>query len=158
MSRFFLHLKSFNGDVIKDEVGSEHPSLIAAQKEALETMNDFVADAIRRGDDIPCKVIVIADEAGTHVAAVPIVAALPDTVVNLIKAPEKVISGDRLQEYRRFAEDCRAKAEGTDNVDDKMSWLKLANAWLLMLPPDHSQGPDLTDWPSASETESKTSH
>ncbi len=60
-----------------------------------------------------CKVIVIADEAGTHVAAVPIVAALPDTVVNLIKASsEKVISGDRLQEYRRFAEDCRAKAEG----------------------------------------------
>jgi hypothetical protein len=42
--------------------------------------------------------------------------------------------------------------------DDKMSWLKLADAWLQMLPPTHSPSGGLADWPRASDEDSKASH
>jgi hypothetical protein len=56
------------------------------------------------------------------------------------------------------ADDCRRKAEDTDDPDDKTSWLKLADAWLQMLPPMHSAGTDLAGWPKASDAHSKASH
>lgn len=158
MSRFFLHLRFFDGYLHDDVEGSEHSSLIEAKREAELTMIEFVAEAIKRGDDVPCKVIVIADETGAPIVGVPFMAALPPKIVALIRAPEVVIPQDRLTEYRQFADDCRAKAEGTDNIEDKMSWLRLANAWLLMLPPDRSQSPDLSGWPGASNADSKASH
>ena len=85
MARYYLHLRNFEGDVLKDEEGSEFPSLAAARKEAIFVMQDFVAAAIRQGDEPPFEAIVLADEHGTHLAAVPLIAALPTTIVGLFK-------------------------------------------------------------------------
>ena len=66
MARYYLHLRNFEGDVLKDVEGSELPSLAAARKEAIFVMQDFVAAAIRQGDEPPFEAIVLADEHGTH--------------------------------------------------------------------------------------------
>ena len=158
MARYYLHLRNFEGDVLKDVEGAELPSLAAARKEALFAMQDFVAAAIKEGDEPPYEAIVLADEHGTHLAAVPLIAALPSTIVELFKHPEKIIPADRFEEYRRHADECRGKAENTADPDDKMSWLKLADAWLQMLPPTHSPSGGLADWPRASDEDSKASH
>ena len=158
MARYYLHLRNFEGDVLKDEEGSEFPSLAAARIEAIFVMQDFVAAAIKEGDEPPYEAIVLADEHGTHLAAVPLIAALPSTIVGLFKHPEKVIPADRFEEYRRHADECRGKAENTVDPDDKMSWLKLADAWLQMLPPTHSPSGGLAGWPRASDEDSNASH
>jgi hypothetical protein len=50
-------------------------------------------------------------------------------------------------------------AEKADDPDDNMSWLKLADAWLQMLPKhEPSTGPDLAGWPKASDEDSKACH
>ena len=123
MSRFFLHLRFFSGEVVDDVEGTELPGLAAARAEALFAMQDFVAEAIKRGDDPPLEAIIVADEHGTHVTAVPVAAAVPSILVGIFKNPEKVIPPDRLQEYRGYADECRAKAENTDSTDDKVSSL-----------------------------------
>jgi hypothetical protein len=50
-------------------------------------------------------------------------------------------------------------AENTGNADDKASWLKLADAWLQMLPQHRPAiSPDLPAWPEPSDEDSKVSH
>jgi hypothetical protein len=78
--------------------------------------------------------------------------------MGLLKHPEKVVAANKLEEYRRYADECRRKAENTTDPDDKMSWLKLADAWLQMLPATHSPRADLTGWPQPSDEDSKASH
>jgi hypothetical protein len=39
-----------------------------------------------------------------------------------------------------------------------MSWLKLADAWLQMLPATQSPSGDLPGWPKVSDEDSKASH
>jgi hypothetical protein len=154
MSRYFLHLRDFDGNVVEDEEGSEPPSAAAAKKHAMLAMHELVADAIKRGNELQCEAVIVADERGSHVAAVPVLAALPPTVVGLLKHPEKILPANRFEDYRRSADDCRAKAEAAADPDDKKSWLDLAEAWLLMLPRTaHPAG-----WPKASEEDSKASH
>ncbi|HEV7877030.1 DUF6894 family protein [Bradyrhizobium sp.] len=154
MSRYFLHLRDFKGELIEDEEGSDLPSLSVAKEHAMLAMHDLVAEAIRRGDEPSFEAIVVADERGTHVAAVPLLAA----IVGLLKHPEKVVRAGRFEEYRRNADQCRGKAENTAEREDKISWLKLADAWLQMLPPTHSPSGDLAGWPRLSDTDSKASH
>ena len=110
MARYHLHLRDFKGELLADEEGAEFSSLAAAREEATQAMREFMADAIRRGGEPPFEAIVIADESGTHLAAVPLVAGLPSTVVGLLKHPEKVIQPDRFEELRRQADECRRKA------------------------------------------------
>jgi uncharacterized protein DUF6894 len=158
MTRYYLHLRDFKGDLIEDEEGSELPSLAAAGAHALLAMHDLIGDAIKQGDEPRFESIVIADELGTHLAAVPLLAALPSTITGLLKHPEKVLPADSFEEYRRNADDCRGKAENTVDPDDKMSWLKLADAWLQMLPPTHLPSGDLAGWPETCDEDSKASH
>jgi hypothetical protein len=158
MSRYFLHLRDFKGELIEDEEGSDLPSLSVAKEHAMLAMHDLVSDTIRRGDEPSFEAVVVADERGTHLAAVPLLAALPSTIIGLLKHPEKVVPTDRFEEYRRNADECRAKAENTAEPEDKMSWLKLADAWLQMLPPTHSPRGDLAGWPRVSDVDSKASH
>lgn len=158
MARFYLHLRDFEGVVLEDEEGSELPSLAAAKELALLAMHDLLGDAIKGRDQPRFEAIVLADEHGTHLAAVPLVAALPSIVTGLLKQPRKVVPAERLEEYRRNADQCRANAENTAEDDDKMSWLKLADAWLQMLPPTHAPSTDLAGWPKASDDHSKASH
>ena len=158
MSRYFLHLRDFKGELIEDEEGSDLPSLGVAKEHAMLAMHDLVADAIRRGDEPSFEAIVVADERGTHLAAVPLLAALPSTIVSLLKHPEKVVSTDRFEEYRRNADQCRGKAENASDPEDKTSWLKLADAWLQMLPSTLSPSGDAAGWPKGSDHDSKASH
>jgi hypothetical protein len=128
MSRYYFHLRDFEGDVLEDEEGSELPSLAIAKQHAMLAMHDLVGDAIKQGVELQFEAIVITDERGTHLAAVPLLAALPSTIVGLLKHPEKVLPPNKIEEYRRQADECRGKAENAADPDDKMSWLKLAEA------------------------------
>ena len=49
-------------------------------------------------------------------------------------------------------------AENSDDADDKEGWLKLADAWLQMLPKHLPAGADIPGWPKATDEDSKASH
>ncbi len=87
MTRYYLHLRDFKGDLLRDEEGNELASLAEAREDAILAMRDFVAAAIRQGDDPPFEAVVLVDEHGTQLAAVPLVAALPSTILALLKQP-----------------------------------------------------------------------
>jgi len=157
MARYYLHLRDLEGVLHEDDEGSELPSLAVAREQALRGVHELVGEAIKHDDELRYEAIVVADEQGAHLAAVPVVAALPSTIVSLLKHPETVVPTDRLNEYRHHADECRRKAESTADIDDKMCWLKLANAWLDMVPPTQS-ATVLADWPKPSDEDSKTSH
>jgi hypothetical protein len=159
MSRYYLHVRDIQGDIIEDEEGSDFPSLAAARDHALADMKALLAEAIKDGEDPHFEAVVVADAHGRHVAAVPIVAALPPGIVNLLKNPAKAVPLNTLEDYRRNADGCRSMAENADDPDDKMSWLKLADAWLQLLPKhDPAASPDGPGWPKASDEHSKSSH
>jgi hypothetical protein len=158
MSRYYLHYRDFKGEMLEDDEGSEFSSLTDAVEEAMVSVHELVAHAIKGGKEPRFEAVVVADERGTQLAAVPLLAGLPSTIVNLLKQPEKVVSTDRLEEYRRNADECRTKAENAVDPDDKMSWLKLGAAWLQMLPATQSPSGDLAGWPKASDDDSKASH
>lgn len=158
MARYYLHMRDFKGGVMADDEGSELSSLAAARAEAVLAMQDFLGEAIKRGVDPPFEAIIIADEHGTQLAAVPVVGALPTLMLGLFKHPEKIIPPDRAEEYRQYADGCRSKAEEADEPSDKVAWLRLADAWLQMLPGKHSPADAAPGWPAATDEDSKASH
>jgi hypothetical protein len=158
MSRYYLHLRDFKGAMVEDEDGSDIASLAIAKEHAMLSMHEIIGEAIKRGDQLEVEAIIVADEHGTHLAAVPVLAALPAAIVDLLKHPEKVVPTNKFEEYRQNADECRRKAEDTAEPDDKTSWLKLADAWLQMLPRTHSASADVAGWPKASHEDSKASH
>ena len=158
MSRYYFHLVDFSGSVIEDEEGADLPSLAAAKEHALSALQELVAEAINRRGEAEVETVIVADERGTQLAAVPLLLALPSTVVDLLKHPEKIVPKNRLEEYRRNADECRAKAESATDPDDKTSWLKLADGWLRMLPRSHAAAAEVAGWPEASDEHSKASH
>ena len=97
MSRYFLHLRDFTGAMVDDEEGSDLPSLTVAKEHATLAMRDLVADAIGQGREPQFEAIVVADERGTDVAAVPLVAALPSRIVGLLKISEKLVPANRFR-------------------------------------------------------------
>jgi hypothetical protein len=159
MSRYYLHLRDYSGRLGQDEEGFEFPSLAAARDHALTDLQEVLAEAIKHGEEVDIEAIVVADERGRHLASVPVVAALPTVIVNSLKDSAKVVPLSRLEEYRRNADGCRSMAENADDLDDKMSWLKLADAWLQMLPKhEPSTSADPSGWPKPSVEDSKASH
>jgi len=157
MPRYFLHLRDFRGDLIMDEEGADFADLRAARDYAVVGMRELLADAIKSGAETPIEVIVVAEEDGGQLAAVPVAAALPAVLINALKHSAEAFPPDRFEEHRLNADGCCGMAERADDPDDKRSWLKLADAWLQMLPKHHSS-PDTPGWPKASETDSKMSH
>jgi hypothetical protein len=117
-----------------------------------------IAEAIKHGHGLDTEAVVVADEHGNHVASVPLAAVLPEVVLKALKNPVEVIPIDRLAGYRRNADECRAMAENADDPDDKAGWLKLADAWLHMLPKHPTAGPDIPGWPKSTVEDSKASH
>jgi hypothetical protein len=79
MKRFYLNIKD-GSTVIPDEEGTYLPDVEAAKREALKCARDMLADAIRSGKSRVPEALVIADEAGRHLAMVPLVAALPEAL------------------------------------------------------------------------------
>ena len=152
MSRYFLHLRDFRGDLIEDEEGWDFPGLATARDEAMRALHELLGEAVRHGQDLDFEAVIVADDHGRHVASVPVLAALPVAIVNLLTQPSKAIPVNRFEEYRHNSNGCRRMAENSDNPDDKMSWLKLADAWLQMLPRHElATSPDLPGWPDASD-------
>jgi hypothetical protein len=159
MSRYYMHVRDFRGNLVEDEEGSDLPSLAAARDEAMSAMHEILGATIKNGEDLKFEAVIVADDHGRHVASVPILAALPVAIVDLLKQPSKAVPQNRFEEYRHNADSCRRMAENAYDLDDKMSWLKLADAWLQMLPRhETSKSPDLPGWPKASEEDSNASH
>jgi hypothetical protein len=152
-------MREFRGNLIEDEEGSELPSLPAARDRALTSMRQILGDSIRHGHEVNIEAIVVVDERGDQAASVPVAAVLPQVMVKALKNPDEVVPMDRLLEYRRNADGCRAMAEKAAEADDKMSWLKLADAWLQMLPKHGpNTGADLSGWPKPTDEDSQASH
>jgi hypothetical protein len=160
MSRYYLHLRHFGGDLIKDEEGSDLPSLAVARDHATIALREILADAIEQGRDIDVEAIVVMDERERCIAAVPAVAALPAALVSSLKDPAAHHAPkSKAEEYRQYAAECRQMAENAVAPDDKASWLKLADAWLQMLPKHASAlGASLPGWPKPSDEDSQASH
>ena len=76
MSRFYFHLQA-GGQVVPDDEGTDLPDLSAAQREAIQSAREMLADAIKSGKPEIAEAIVIADEAGRALAVVPFLAVLP---------------------------------------------------------------------------------
>jgi hypothetical protein len=157
MMRYFFHLRDFLGDLLEDEEGTEFPNLAAARDYATQAMRELLAEVIEHGESARFDMVVVADEDGRHVTSVPVAAPLPATLVSLLKHPAEAVPGNRLDEYRQYADGCRRMADDAEDADDKMSWLKLADAWLHMLP-KQSASANLPRWPQVTDEDSKTSH
>jgi hypothetical protein len=158
MPRYFFHLVDFSGSVTEDEEGSDLPSLTVARDHALDSLRELVAAAVRGLQQGQIEMIVVADEEGRQLAAIPFIVALPPKVAVWLKTPEKVVPKDRFEQYRRNADDCRAQADSAANSDDQSSWLKLAHAWLQMLPASQPAATDVAGRPAASDDDSQASH
>lgn len=155
--RYFIHLRDFGGNLSEDEEGMDFPNLAAARDYASQATRELLAEAIKQGESTRFDMVVVADKDGRHVISVPVVAPLPATLVSLLSNPAGAIPPNRLEEYRQYADCCRRMADEADNPDDKMSWLKLAEVWLRMLPKP-SASSDRAGWPKATDEDSKTSH
>jgi hypothetical protein len=77
MPRYYRHLQQ--GDqLIHDTDGVELSNLDEARADALEGIRDILAEAIRRGHDVPLDdAIIITDEAGQELMTVSFSEALP---------------------------------------------------------------------------------
>ena len=77
MPRYYRHIRQ--GDqLIHDTDGIELADLDAARADALEGIRDILAEAIRRGNDVPLDdAIIITSKAGREFMTIPFVEALP---------------------------------------------------------------------------------
>jgi Domain of unknown function (DUF6894) len=158
MNYYYLHLRDFRGELIEDEEGSDFPSVSAARDRAITSLRELMGEAIKHGHDVEIEAVVVGDERGNHVTTVPLAAALPEVIVKALKNPLEVVPLNRLAEYRRQADECRAMAENAADPDDKVAWLKLADAGLHMLPTHPTNSADTPGWPKATDEDSKASH
>jgi hypothetical protein len=64
MPRYYFHLRYLDDDLVLDDEGQEFPDFAAARDEAVASICDFVADAIRRRAPLDVVAIEVADAAG----------------------------------------------------------------------------------------------
>jgi hypothetical protein len=133
------------------------PDVSAAREEAVAALRHLVGEAIKHGRQNGADAILVTDQDGRRVVAVPMVAALPPMVIEpLIRAADNAARIES-EEYRQYADECRRMAENAIDARDRTSWLKLAEAWLQMLPrgerAEVEQG-----WPKPSAEDSQASH
>jgi hypothetical protein len=77
MGRFYFHLQA--GDqIVRDDEGTDLPDLSAAQREALLSAREFLAEAIKSGRPQVPEAFVIADEGGRTLGIVWLAALLPE--------------------------------------------------------------------------------
>jgi hypothetical protein len=86
--------------------------------------------------------------------ASPMLAALPRKVIEPLTWASDTDRMTKAEEYRQYAEECRRMAENAMSPDDKTAWLKLADAWLQMLPRNDQQ----LGWPKTSDDDLTASH
>jgi uncharacterized protein DUF6894 len=76
MPRYYLHIRNTDYMALDDE-GTDLPDLNAARECALAAAREILAGLIRIGDEEWPESIVITDQSGTEIAAVPFRDALP---------------------------------------------------------------------------------
>jgi hypothetical protein len=137
MMRYFFHHQ--NGtELLEDEEGTELPDLGVARDYALDDLRSLVVEAIRQGSKLRLEALIIA--AGCErLLMVPVVAALPQWLVEVVRPPRQKMPMDRFGEYRWQAAECCRMARNARSPEDKQAWLKLADAWLQMLPQSEQQ-------------------
>lgn len=69
--RYFFHVRDKQG-LIKDEEGTELPTLAAARFEARLSARDFAMEDLRRGGPILVREIEIEDEKGNVLGTLPV--------------------------------------------------------------------------------------
>jgi hypothetical protein len=158
MRRYFFHIRN-GSELIQDQEGTELSDLPSAREAALEDMRHFVGDAIKNGKEVPADAIIVFDDEGRRVAAIPLVAVLPQLVLDVLVPEPESEQMTKSEEYRQYAEECERMAETAVNPSDRAAWLKLANSWLQMLPQRAGSGDgQLEGWPKPSDEDSQASH
>ena len=77
MPRYYRHIRQ-SDQLIHDTDGIELADLDAARADALEGIRDILAEAIKRGNDVPLDdAIVITNKAGRELMTIPFIEALP---------------------------------------------------------------------------------
>jgi hypothetical protein len=152
MSRYYFHLR-YGGDLREDDEGVELRDLSVAREEALNGLRALLGEALRFGRDMKVEALIIADEDGRQLAAIPITAALPPNIIERILQKAANVETARLEECRQQSAECYAMADKASNYEDKREWLKLAEAWLHMLPREVTAG-----WPKPGNQDSQASH
>jgi hypothetical protein len=69
--RYFFHVHDILG-VIRDDEGTELPDLAAARGEAWLSARDIAMEDIKRGGPVMVRRIVIEDDKGTVLGAMPV--------------------------------------------------------------------------------------
>jgi uncharacterized protein DUF6894 len=65
MPRYFFHIINNDSSLVPDEEGGNFESFETANNEAVESLRDLVADAVKWRNKVNGLAIQIADEAGT---------------------------------------------------------------------------------------------
>jgi uncharacterized protein DUF6894 len=76
MPRFYFNFVDGHR-IFRDEQGTELGSVDLAREEALGTVRDALANAVRSGQDVGADALVVMDERGAKITSVPISEALP---------------------------------------------------------------------------------
>jgi hypothetical protein len=76
MPRYFLHMKQ-GAHLVRDYEGCVLESATKARTEAIEAAREICAEAIKSGKELAADAFIVIDEAGTHVAFLPITELLP---------------------------------------------------------------------------------
>ncbi len=80
MRRYYFHLRQ-GRDLLEDDEGVELPHLSAARDGALRGLQSLLGEAIRFGEEPKTDAVIITDEDGQQLAAIPMVAVLPALIV-----------------------------------------------------------------------------
>jgi hypothetical protein len=91
----------------EDEEGVELRDLSVAREEALNGLRSLFGEALRFGDDMKTEALIIADEHGRELAAIPITAALPLHLIERIVPKPANLETARLEECRQRSAECR---------------------------------------------------
>jgi hypothetical protein len=76
MALFYFHIQD-GADLIKDEDGIDLLSADHAREVAIQSARELCSKAIKTGEELKADAIVVADEHGRQLVAVPIMEALP---------------------------------------------------------------------------------
>jgi hypothetical protein len=77
MARFFFHVRN-DGELISDHDGIDLPGLNEAAREALQSVRELLAEAIKTGKPKVAEAVLVADEAGQIVLEMPVIVVLPE--------------------------------------------------------------------------------
>lgn len=76
MARFYFHLQ-IASHLVRDENGMELPSSEHARDQALLSLREVLADAVKAGTDLDLEAVVIASADGRELALINVREALP---------------------------------------------------------------------------------